>query len=110
MEIQLLDRLIHDRPAPGHHQRPLSSYVIRLARLGGYLARTHDPPPGNAVIWRGMNRLTDIELGFALGAQIVGNSKVRRALTMSLHVLAYNLKRMMKILGVGGLMGALQAR
>lgn len=73
LEIQLLDRLIHDRPAPGHHRRPLSAYVTRLARLGGYLARTHDPPPGNAVIWRGMARLTDIELGFVLGAQIVGN-------------------------------------
>jgi hypothetical protein len=29
--------------------------------------------PGNAVIWRGLSRLTDIELGFALGAKLVGN-------------------------------------
>ena len=28
---------------------------------------------------------------------------------MSLHVLAYNLKRVMKILGIGGLMVAMQA-
>jgi RecQ family ATP-dependent DNA helicase len=38
-----------------------------------YLARAKDPPPGNAVMWRGMSRLTDIELGFFIGAQLVGN-------------------------------------
>jgi len=41
--------------------------------LGGYLARNHDPPPGNTVIWRGMSRLIDIETGFLMGAQHVGN-------------------------------------
>jgi len=33
-------------------------YIVKLARLGGYLARAHDPPPGNTVIWRGLSRLT----------------------------------------------------
>jgi hypothetical protein len=51
----------------------LSSYLTKIARLGGYLARAKDPPPGNAVMWRGMSRLTDIELGFVMGAQFVGN-------------------------------------
>ncbi len=49
------------------------SYIVKLARLGGYLARTHDPPPGNTVIWRGLSRLTDIELGIMIGVQLVGN-------------------------------------
>jgi hypothetical protein len=31
--------------------------------MGGYLARGHDPPPGNTVMWRGLTRLMDIELG-----------------------------------------------
>jgi hypothetical protein len=31
------------------------------------------PPPGNTVIWRGLSRLTDIELGIMIGAQLVGN-------------------------------------
>ena len=31
------------------------------------------PPLFNMVIWRGMTRLTDIELGFQLGSQHVGN-------------------------------------
>jgi len=32
-----------------------------------------DPPPGNTVIWRGLSRLTDIELGIMIGVQLVGN-------------------------------------
>ncbi len=51
----------------------MAHYVIKLARLGGYLARAHDGPPGNIVIWRGLSRLTDIELGIMIGVQLVGN-------------------------------------
>jgi hypothetical protein len=52
----------------------LSFYLTKLARLGGYLARSCDPPPGNVVIWRGLSRLTDIELGQEIGAmRYVGN-------------------------------------
>ena len=46
--------------------KTLSSYLIKVARLGGYLARTRDPPPGNTVMWRGLSRLTDIALGARL--------------------------------------------
>ena len=45
----------------------LSIYLNHIARLGGYLARTNDAPPGNTVMWRGLCRLTDIQLGFLLG-------------------------------------------
>ena len=31
-----------------------------------YLARANDPPPGNLVIWRGLSRLNDIQLGVSL--------------------------------------------
>jgi Transposase DNA-binding len=64
-EIQLLDRLAprHDEARAG---RTLSAYLERIARLGGYLARTHDPPPGNTVMWRGWSRLMDIRLGAEL--------------------------------------------
>src|SRR5581483_7427460 len=64
-EITILDHLIPDR-SQGISRRFLSMYVTKLARLGGYLARPHDPPPGNMVMWRGISRLTDIELGFQL--------------------------------------------
>ncbi|MFL9907827.1 hypothetical protein [Paraburkholderia sp. RL17-337-BIB-A] len=45
---------------------PLVRDVFKLAQLGGYLARAGDPPPGNTVMWRGMRRLTDIQLGYEL--------------------------------------------
>jgi len=68
----LLDKLIQDK-SKRRRAATLSSYLTKVARLGGYLARTKDPPPGNAVMWRGLARLTDIELGFIIGAQLVGN-------------------------------------
>ena len=72
LDQYLLDELMPDKPAQ-HRAAPLAHYVVKLARLGGYLDRTHDPPPGNTVIWRGMSRLTDIELGIMIGVQLVGN-------------------------------------
>ena len=72
LEIRLLDHL-----AKGQKERvkktSVSSYLVQLARLGGYLARTGDSPPGNNVIWKGLSRLTDIEMGFLIGAKLVGN-------------------------------------
>ena len=72
-EIYLLDQLVRDPPSVGSATNLLSLYLTKLARLGGYLARAKDPPPGNTVMWRGMTRLTDIQLGFILGTQLVGN-------------------------------------
>ena len=71
-ERQLLDRLVTDRHVGRAVKRSLSFYITKLARLGGYLARTGDSPPGNKVMWRGLSRLTDIELGF-YAAKLVGN-------------------------------------
>jgi hypothetical protein len=50
-------------PSPSAKEKMLPYYLTKLARLGGYLARASDPPPGNTVIWRGLSRLRDIELG-----------------------------------------------
>jgi len=72
LEQYLLDELIPNKGLV-HANPSLSHYIIKLTRLGGYLARAHDPPPGNTVIWRGLSRLTDIELGIMIGAQRVGN-------------------------------------
>ena len=68
-EIQILDHL---KPGPGKAPKTLSSYITKIARLGGYLARASDPPPGNKVIWRGMEKLAMIQIGFELG-KLVGN-------------------------------------
>ena len=47
-------------------ERTVGRYLLQIAKLGGYLARAKDPPPGNLVLWRGLSRLTDILLGFSL--------------------------------------------
>lgn len=51
--------------------RALHDYIVVLASMGGYLARTGDPPPGNTVIWRGLSKLHDVRKGFEMA--IVGN-------------------------------------
>lgn len=72
-EIKLLDYLVKDKSTQATEPKYLSHYLIKLACIGGYLARTCDPPPGNIVIWRGMSRLIDIEFGFMAALEIVGN-------------------------------------
>ena len=71
LELRLLDALVKDSTETG--DKTLPAYLTKLARLGGYLARANDSPPGNMVMWRGLSRLTDIELGAAVAAQLVGN-------------------------------------
>ncbi len=71
LEIKLLDQLVPNRGTPPT-RTSLSKYLTKIARLGGYLARANDPPPGNTVMWRGLARLTDIKLGATL-AGVVGN-------------------------------------
>lgn len=71
-EIAVLDRLSPKTSAPEFVPRMLSHYATQLAKLGGYLARKGDPPPGNIVMWRGLTRLTDIVLGMQLAAETCG--------------------------------------
>lgn len=70
-EIAILNHLAGDpkQPAP----KNLAHYVLAMAKLGGYLARKNDGPPGNTVLWRGLSRLTDIHLGVELSQKLVGN-------------------------------------
>lgn len=72
LEVSLLDKLVSAK-ASTPKTATLADYLIKIARLGGYLARRNDPPPGNKVMWRGLTRLTDIELGYLIGAGLVGN-------------------------------------
>ncbi|WP_233284798.1 hypothetical protein [Agrobacterium tumefaciens] len=71
--MRLLDHLIADKIEHIGEPKTLSSYLTKIARLGGYLARAKDPPPGNIVMWRGLSRLTDITLGAAIGTKLMGN-------------------------------------
>jgi hypothetical protein len=71
-EVVILDCLVSDAGNRKTKPGTLIFYLTKLARLGGYLARAADPPPGNMVVWRGLSRLTDIRLG----AEIGGNNHV----------------------------------
>jgi Transposase DNA-binding/Transposase Tn5 dimerisation domain len=74
-ELALLDRTT-PAPRPGK-RRDLGFYITAVARLGGYLTRRHDAPPGTTVLWRGFARLADLVIGFKAAAlqrqPIVGN-------------------------------------
>jgi hypothetical protein len=73
VEMKLLNHLLPDKDPPPSRAGTLSGYLIKVAKLGGYLDRAHDPPPGNIVMWRGLSRLTDIRLGATIGAELMGN-------------------------------------
>jgi hypothetical protein len=70
-EVELLDRIVKDTPRTTRAP-PLLRSLIKLAQLGGYLARANDPPPGNTVMWRGIRRLIDIQLGYELAQEHCG--------------------------------------
>ena len=72
VELRLLDELVKTKPAATSRTATVSDYMIKIARLGGYLNRASDPPPGNKVMWRGMCKLNDIHLGFLLGSKTCG--------------------------------------
>lgn len=69
-EIEILELLDAGNKSKSKAKtKTVHHYLIRLAKIGGYLARGKDPPPGNTIIWRGLSRLTDIHLGFELSKQ-----------------------------------------
>ena len=70
-KMAVLDRAVPSGPdaAP---TRTLASCLRKVARLGSYLARTRDPPPGNTVMWRGWARLADIMPGVELAERRCG--------------------------------------
>jgi len=57
LEIEVLRRYCRSRrlPAPAN----LGEAVVLVARLGGYLARKNDGPPGAEVLWRGSRKLSN---------------------------------------------------
>ena len=44
----------------------LGEAVRMVAKIGGYLGRKNDPPPGHQLIWQGYTVLQSMSLGFAL--------------------------------------------
>jgi len=72
-EIAVLDQLLENRRPQDAARRTLSTYVKKIAMLGGYLNRNSDAAPGNIVMWRGLSRLTDVVLGASISSRFVGN-------------------------------------
>jgi hypothetical protein len=71
LEIDLLNRILPEPVDSLTRPRPsLNASLTQLARLGGYMNRAGDAAPGNTVIWRGISRLTDIEIGYLLGSKM----------------------------------------
>ncbi|WP_454798485.1 IS4 family transposase [Novosphingobium lindaniclasticum] len=69
------ERNLLDRSTPTLKRvtsRDLAIYIRAVARLGGYLDRAADPPPGTTVIWRGMSRLADLVEGARISRPPLG--------------------------------------
>jgi hypothetical protein len=64
LEIRVLSAFARQRKLEGPSTLGLA--VGLVARLGGYLARASDPPPGHEVMWRGFTTLQGMCMGFAL--------------------------------------------
>ena len=69
-EIAVRDRIAGG--PPGMAPRTVSHDLAGVAKRGGCLARTNDPPPGNRVVWRGLTRLNDLCPGFERNDPVVG--------------------------------------
>lgn len=64
IEVQLLQGFadLHALPPPTN----LGSAVRLVAKLGGYIGRNRDPPPGHQVLWHGYTGLQIMTLGATL--------------------------------------------
>ena len=59
-EWKLLSGITHKHPVLSNHPPTLKQCVMMLAKLGGYLARNSDGPPGIKNLWRGMQNFNTI--------------------------------------------------
>ena len=69
-EITLINALPNNKASDNIQNKTLSYYLTKIARLGGYMNRALDPPPGNIVMWRGLSRLSDLRLGFHIAMKM----------------------------------------
>jgi hypothetical protein len=54
--------LVVKRKRPPRRPPPLAEILVMVARLGGYLARKGDGPPGPKAVWIGLQRVQDFVL------------------------------------------------
>src|SRR5579885_2847316 len=61
--------IVVQKKKPPLRPRPLGEMLAQMARLGGYLARKGDGPPGPKAIWIGLQRTRD----FVIAIEAMGN-------------------------------------
>lgn len=44
----------------------INEAVLIVAKIGGYLGRNSDPPPGHQILWEGYRELQFMCLGYSL--------------------------------------------
>jgi hypothetical protein len=69
-ELEVLDAVPNNKPNINMQNKTLFYYLNKVARLGGYMNRASDPPPGNIVMWRGLSKLADIRFGFNMAMEM----------------------------------------
>lgn len=67
---QVLNLAVRPRQPLPDRPPELAEALRDCARLGGYLDRTRDGPPGVKTLWRGWRRLTDLVEGYRLARQL----------------------------------------
>ena len=65
LEIRFLEAFARQRKLEGPTTLGIATRLV--ARLGGYIARNNDPPPGHEVMWRGFSTLQTMCQGFLIG-------------------------------------------
>jgi len=68
-EWKVLYRRTHKNKTPPRKPPCAGDVVVWIAKLGGFLARKSDGPPGTITLWRGWKRLTDLTDGWNLATQ-----------------------------------------
>ena len=63
---RVLHLAVHKRQPLPDHPPDMAAAIRDCARLGGYLARKRDGPPGVKTLWRGWRRLADLVSGYTL--------------------------------------------
>jgi len=69
-EVKVLEAKSTRKGQPPKPVATIAEAVIMIARLGGYLARKSDPPPGSITLWRGWKRLVDLTEGWEIAVTI----------------------------------------
>jgi hypothetical protein len=63
------ERAVLEAKFPELHGESAKTYAVSVAKLGGYLDRNADPPPGWQAMWKGLQKLRMWAEGYELGTE-----------------------------------------